>query len=158
MLDRSFSSISVFVKTIIFSVGGDFFIEIRIGLVARICRSQSSKDDQFRQGRGSIPRFGIIILLLQHRHESCIVFFWVHGRLAESRMLSFAQTNISSYSTPSSTQGVSLPEHEGLAKLRELWLQSAIQERTAHRHPDDSFLIVINVFRSHRSRSTLAPG
>ena len=31
---------------------------IRIGLVARICRSQSSKDDQFRQGRGSIPRFG----------------------------------------------------------------------------------------------------
>ena len=35
---------------------------IRIGLVARICRSQSSKDDQFRQGRGSIPRFGIILL------------------------------------------------------------------------------------------------
>ena len=34
--------------------------KIRIGLVARICRSQSSKDDQFRQGRGSIPRFGII--------------------------------------------------------------------------------------------------
>jgi hypothetical protein len=34
-------------------------ITIRIGLVARICRSQSSKDDQFRQGRGSIPRFGI---------------------------------------------------------------------------------------------------
>ena len=33
-------------------------IDIRIGLVARICRSQSSKDDQFRQGRGSIPRFG----------------------------------------------------------------------------------------------------
>ena len=37
--------------------------KIRIGLVARICRSQSSKDDQFRQGRGSIPRFGIILLL-----------------------------------------------------------------------------------------------
>jgi hypothetical protein len=36
---------------------------IRIGLVARICRSQSSKDDQFRQGRGSIPRFGILLLL-----------------------------------------------------------------------------------------------
>ena len=36
---------------------------IRIGLVARICRSQSSKDDQSRQGRGSIPRFGIILLL-----------------------------------------------------------------------------------------------
>jgi len=36
---------------------------IRIGLVARICRSQSSQDDQFRQGRGSIPRFGIILLL-----------------------------------------------------------------------------------------------
>ena len=36
---------------------------IRIGLVARICRSQSSKDDQFRQGRGSIPRFGIILFL-----------------------------------------------------------------------------------------------
>ena len=36
---------------------------IRIGLVARICRSQSSKDDQYRQGRGSIPRFGIILLL-----------------------------------------------------------------------------------------------
>ena len=35
---------------------------IRIGLVARICRSQSSQDDQFRQGRGSIPRFGIILL------------------------------------------------------------------------------------------------
>jgi hypothetical protein len=34
-------------------------VTIRIGLVARICRSQSSKDDQFRQGRGSIPRFGI---------------------------------------------------------------------------------------------------
>jgi hypothetical protein len=33
---------------------------IRIGLVARICRSQSSQGDQFRQGRGSIPRFGII--------------------------------------------------------------------------------------------------
>jgi len=32
---------------------------IRIGLVARICRSQSSNDAQFRQGRGSIPRFGI---------------------------------------------------------------------------------------------------
>jgi hypothetical protein len=36
---------------------------IRIGLVARICRSQSLKHDQFRQGRGSIPRFGIIVLL-----------------------------------------------------------------------------------------------
>ena len=36
--------------------------KIRIGLVARICRSQSSKDDQFRQGRGSIPRFGISLL------------------------------------------------------------------------------------------------
>jgi hypothetical protein len=36
---------------------------IRIGLVARICRSQSSKDDQFRQGRGSIPRFGTTLLL-----------------------------------------------------------------------------------------------
>jgi hypothetical protein len=35
-------------------------LSIRIGLVARICRSQSSKGDQFRQGRGSIPRFGII--------------------------------------------------------------------------------------------------
>ena len=35
---------------------------IRIGLVARICRSQSSKDDQSRQGRGSIPRFGTILL------------------------------------------------------------------------------------------------
>jgi hypothetical protein len=31
---------------------------IRIGLVARICRSHSSKEDQNRQGRGSIPRFG----------------------------------------------------------------------------------------------------
>ena len=31
---------------------------IRIGLVARICRSQLSQYDQFRQGRGSIPRFG----------------------------------------------------------------------------------------------------
>ena len=28
---------------------------IRIGLVARICRSQSLQDDQFRQGQGSIP-------------------------------------------------------------------------------------------------------
>jgi hypothetical protein len=36
---------------------------IRIGLVARICRSHSSKDDQIRQGRGSIPRFGITLLL-----------------------------------------------------------------------------------------------
>jgi hypothetical protein len=36
------------------------FETIRIGLVARICRSQSSQDDQFRQGRGSIPRFGIV--------------------------------------------------------------------------------------------------
>ena len=35
-------------------------------------------------------------------------------------------------------------------------MASAIQERTAHRHQDDSFLIVIIVFRSHRSRSTLA--
>jgi hypothetical protein len=34
---------------------------IRIGLVARICRSHSSKEDQYRQGRGSIPRFGIIV-------------------------------------------------------------------------------------------------
>jgi hypothetical protein len=33
-------------------------LHIRIGLVARICRSQLSKDNQFRQGRGSIPRFG----------------------------------------------------------------------------------------------------
>jgi hypothetical protein len=32
-----------------------FYSSIRIGLVARICRSQSSKDDQFRQGQGSIP-------------------------------------------------------------------------------------------------------
>jgi hypothetical protein len=31
----------------------------RIGLVARICRSHSSTEDQNRQGRGSIPRFGI---------------------------------------------------------------------------------------------------
>ena len=38
-----------------------FRLNIRIGLVARICRSQSSKDDQLRQGRGSIPRFGNII-------------------------------------------------------------------------------------------------
>ena len=52
------------------AAGGTFLIgpamvgyNIRIGLVARICRSQSSKDDQFRQGRGSIPRFGIILLL-----------------------------------------------------------------------------------------------
>ena len=75
---------------------------IRIGLVARICRSQSSKGDQFRQGRGSIPRFGIIVLLLHHRHEWYVVLFWVHGRLAETRILSFAQTNISSYSTPNS--------------------------------------------------------
>ena len=37
---------------------------IRIGLVARICRSQSPKGDQFRQGRGSIPRFGKSFLLL----------------------------------------------------------------------------------------------
>jgi hypothetical protein len=37
------------------------WFSIRIGLVARICRSQS-KDDQFRQGRGSIPRFGIFLL------------------------------------------------------------------------------------------------
>jgi hypothetical protein len=37
---------------------------IRIGLVARICRSQSSNGDKFRQGRGSIPRFGINLLLL----------------------------------------------------------------------------------------------
>jgi hypothetical protein len=35
-------------------------------------------------------------------------------------------------------------------------MASAIQERTAHRHQDGSSLIVINVFRSHRSRSTLA--
>ena len=35
--------------------------------MARICRSQSSKDDQFRQGRGSIPRFGIILLLFARR-------------------------------------------------------------------------------------------
>jgi hypothetical protein len=33
-------------------------LKIRIGLVARICRSQLSKDIQCRQGRGSIPRFG----------------------------------------------------------------------------------------------------
>jgi hypothetical protein len=46
--------------------GHHLTIEIRIGLVARICRSHSSKDDQFRQGRGSIPRFGIIVLLLHH--------------------------------------------------------------------------------------------
>jgi hypothetical protein len=33
---------------------------IRIGLVARICRSHFfCKEDQNRQGRGSIPRFGI---------------------------------------------------------------------------------------------------
>ena len=51
--------------TFIITAGDTFLIEpamvgynIRIGLVARICRSQSSKDDQFRQGRGSIPRFG----------------------------------------------------------------------------------------------------
>jgi hypothetical protein len=31
---------------------------IRIGLVARICRSHSSKEEKCRQGRGSIPRFG----------------------------------------------------------------------------------------------------
>jgi hypothetical protein len=36
---------------------------IRIGLVARICRSHPSFDGQFRQGRGSIPRFGIEFLL-----------------------------------------------------------------------------------------------
>ena len=36
--------------------------------MARICRSQSSKDDQFRQGRGSIPRFGIILLPFVVRH------------------------------------------------------------------------------------------
>jgi hypothetical protein len=42
---------------------------IRIGLVARICRSHSSKEDQYRQGRGSIPRFGLFssfAVMLQH--------------------------------------------------------------------------------------------
>ena len=56
--------VSAIVQPDIIYCAAEFFIEIRIGLVARICRSQSSKDDQFRQGRGSIPRFGIIILLL----------------------------------------------------------------------------------------------
>jgi hypothetical protein len=43
-----------------YRIGSSSFSIIRIGLVARICRSQSSKDGQFRQGRGSIPRFGIV--------------------------------------------------------------------------------------------------
>jgi hypothetical protein len=42
---------------------------IRIGLVARICRSHSSKEDQNRQGRGSIPRFGNLPFAV-----------WPHGR------------------------------------------------------------------------------
>jgi hypothetical protein len=51
MLAKNFSS-NMFQK----------LLNIRIGLVARICRSQSLIDDQFRQGRGSIPRFGIVAL------------------------------------------------------------------------------------------------
>jgi hypothetical protein len=38
-------------------------LHIRIGLVARICRSHPSFGGQLRQGRGSIPRFGNYLLL-----------------------------------------------------------------------------------------------
>ena len=62
--------------------GDTFLIEpamvqynIRIGLVARICRSQSSQDDQFRQGRGSIPRFGIILLRFEWNSAVVRPFF-----------------------------------------------------------------------------------
>jgi hypothetical protein len=51
--------------------------------VARICRSQSSKDDQFRQGRGSIPRFGklpfVICIVVDHL-TGCsggVEHFWI---------------------------------------------------------------------------------
>jgi len=48
---------------------------IRIGLVARICRSHSSKEDQNRQGRGSIPRFGNYSFAVQPCQ--CLAFdFW----------------------------------------------------------------------------------
>jgi hypothetical protein len=46
---------------------------IRIGLVARICRSHSSKEDQYRQGRGSIPRFGILLFETRECRGCCFV-------------------------------------------------------------------------------------
>jgi hypothetical protein len=45
--------------------------------VARICRSQSSTDDQIRQGRGSIPRFGIGSFFCQFGcHPVGLVWLW----------------------------------------------------------------------------------
>jgi hypothetical protein len=43
--------------------------------VARICRSHSSKEDQYRQGRGSIPRFGILLLEARECRGCCFVIF-----------------------------------------------------------------------------------
>ena len=49
-------------------------INIRNGLVARICRSHSSaKSKVARQGRGSIPRFGIILFAHLVPGLSCLL-------------------------------------------------------------------------------------
>jgi hypothetical protein len=53
--------------------------------VARICRSQSSKGDQFRQGRGSIPRFGIISFVFGSSQSFIVYGEVIHliGNVAE---------------------------------------------------------------------------
>jgi hypothetical protein len=44
--------------------------------VARICRSHSSKEDQNRQGRGSIPRFGIPSFAVWRRRLTVRALWW----------------------------------------------------------------------------------
>jgi hypothetical protein len=64
-------------------------IDIRIGLVARICRSHSSKEDQYRQGRGSIPRFGILLFEAREGRGYCLVKNRMGGKWVERRFFSF---------------------------------------------------------------------
>jgi len=69
-------------------------VHIRIGLVARICRSQSSQDDQFRQGRGSIPRFGIILLHFGRSSAAMRPFFWAFQAADWSAAVGYSANHI----------------------------------------------------------------